>query len=112
MYFDNWKWQDCRKTISRTILWEYDTDSPDWDWNGKATIVVRRILELGLPDDYLAMFRLYGGPEGVARIIRRIPSLDKRIISFVCIAFGLKKEELRCCQKTSSMPRPSTPWNG
>jgi len=44
-----------KEQISQSILWEYDTKAPDWDWNIMSKIVVARVLEYGRPEDYYAM---------------------------------------------------------
>lgn len=112
MFFDNWDWENAEpRKIPKSILWEYDTDSPDWDWNEKATIVVKRVLQFGRFSDYMAMFQLYGGQKNVRDIIKRIPSLEPRLIAYVCTVFGLKEEELKCCTKKSSIQRSSGFWN-
>lgn len=112
MFFDDWDWKNHKpEKISKTILWEYDTESPEWNWDEKATIVVKRVFELGLPEDYWAMFQLYGGPDGVREIVKRIPSLEPRLVAFACVVFGLKRKELVCCQKKRLIQRPSKSWN-
>ena len=68
--------------VSKTLLWDYDLTQFDWQRSRK--VVVQRIIERGWLRDYFAAFDLYGGIEGF------------REINFVCTAFGLKKEELRC----------------
>ena len=93
MWFADWKTHK-KTNISKTILWEYDLSSPSWDWNKMKNIVVRRVLESGLEDDYYAMLQMYGGFEGVKEIVKKIPYLGPRERSWACVLFDLKKEEL------------------
>lgn len=98
MFFDDWK-QHKETEISKTLLWEYDTTSPDWDWQKMAKIVVMRVLEVGKPEDYYAMFNLYGGKDNVKEIVKQIPHLHPREISWACYLFNIKKEELYCLKR-------------
>lgn len=100
------KYKSGNHIINRSLLWEYDIDNFDWD-NSK-TIVVQRVIELGMPEDYYAAFDLYGGIDGFREIIKTIPYLNDIDINFVCIFFNLKREELRCCTKKQLNPKH---WN-
>ena len=92
--FDDYKNYDGHLSISPTLLWEYDLSHFDWQKSKK--IVVQRVIERGWLKDFYAAFNLYGGINGFREIIKEIPSLSARDINFVCIAFNLKKEELKC----------------
>lgn len=91
--FDDYK-KHGACSVSPSLLWEYDLS--DFDWWKSRKIVVQRILERGWLEDYYAGFNLYGGMEGFREIIKEIPSLSPRDMSFACIAFNLKKEDLKC----------------
>ena len=63
-------------------------------------MVVQRVIEYGLPEDYYILFSLYGGISGVWKIIKEIPHFRyPQDISFVCMAFDLKKEDLVCYKR-------------
>ena len=85
-----------KEQISQSILWEYDTKAPDWDWNIMSKIVVARVLEYGRPEDYYAMFQLYGGFERVKNIVVQIPHLSPKELNWSCLLFDLKKEDFLC----------------
>ncbi|UTC65051.1 hypothetical protein E4O00_02325 [Treponema sp. OMZ 788] len=91
-----------KEQISQSILWEYDTKAPDWDWNIMAKTVVARVLEYGRPEDYYAMFQLYGGFEKVKNIVVQIPYLPPKELNWSCLLFDLKKEDFLCCKRTLS----------
>lgn len=44
MRFDDYETYPKQK-ISPTILWEYDTESPAWDWQKMAVRVVQRVIQ-------------------------------------------------------------------
>lgn len=92
--FDEYKTYSGELTISPSLLWEYDLSHFDW-WKSRK-IVVQRVIDRGWLKDYFAAFKLYNGIDGFREIIKEVPSLSSRDINFVCIVFGLKKEELRC----------------
>ena len=73
-----------------------DYDLTQFDWQRSRKVVVQRIIERGWLRDYFAAFDLYGGIEGFREIIKEVPTLSAQDMNFVCTAFGLKKEELRC----------------
>lgn len=100
--FDDYKkYGTC--SISPSLLWEYDLS--DFDWWKSRKIVVQRILERGWIEDYYAGFNLYGGIEGFREIIKEIPFLSRRDMNFACIAFDLKKEDLKCYTRRLSRER-------
>jgi hypothetical protein len=57
--------------------------------------VVQRVIERGSENDYYAIFKLYGGPEGVREIIKNIRTIFSPMNeSFVLTVFNLNKEDL------------------
>jgi hypothetical protein len=98
--WSNWKnitkQQDL--SIPKRLLWDMDLDNFDLKKNKK--LVVQRVIEDGLPEDYHLIFSLYGGIEGVRKIIKQIHHFRyAQDITFVCIVFDLKKEELECYKR-------------
>ncbi len=100
-------WSDWKEQIKRapkvrpSLLWEYDLSAFDWQY--MRALVVERVVERGWDEDYYALFALYGGMEGVRRIIRdEVLLLSGKDIAFVCAAFDLNKEELKCYTYTQS----------
>ena len=98
--FSDWK-EYPKKEISKSLLWEYDTTLPDWDWNYMATTVVQRVIERGNRNDYYAMFQKYGGIMKVRNIVKEIPDLSPKDMNWVCVLFNLKKEQLKCYTRKS-----------
>jgi hypothetical protein len=100
-------WSDWKEQIERCpkirqgLLWEYDLK--DFDWQYMRALVVERVIERGWDEDYYALFALYGGMDGVRQIIRdEVLLLSDKDIAFVCAAFNLKKEELKCYIRNQS----------
>jgi len=97
-------WQEKIKEnpqISRHLLW--DVDQSAIDWFAMRKFIVRRVIERGGMNDFYAMFRLYGGIEGVKNIIRELPvALSARDEALVLTLFDLKKEELQCYERRRS----------
>jgi len=87
--------------VFKGLLWDVNTSNmTDDDWQRMKLFVVQRVIERGKEDDYYAIFKLYGGPEGVREIIKQIRTvLNPRNESFVCAVFDLKKEDLICYER-------------
>jgi len=97
-------WSDWKEksqlsySIPKRLLWDVDWNSFDVQKNKK--MVVQRVIEYGLPEDYYTMFKFYGGISGVRKIIKEIPHFRyPQDISFVCMAFNLKKQDLKCYKR-------------
>ena len=69
MFFEDYKTHKL-ESVSPSLLWEYDLSSKDWDWDKMSKIVVQRVIEQGRKEDYYAMLQMYGGFEGVKKIIK------------------------------------------
>ncbi len=87
--------------VRPTLLWEYDLSN--FDWQQMRNEVVQRVLERGRMDDFYAILNLYG-VEGVKAALREIPYMNDKDMNFACVAFDLRKEELKCYTKKQSMP--------
>ena len=83
------------------MLWEFDLEK--FDWQQMRNEVVQRVLERGRMDDFYAILNLYG-VEGVKEALREIPYMNDKDMNFACVAFDLRKEELKCYTKKQSMP--------
>lgn len=93
MYFDDWEnYPNAR--LRDSLLWEYNI--PNFDWERMKHIVVQRVIERGLKEDWYAAINLYGGLNKFREIIKDVPHLNDKDLNFVCRIFNLKKEELRC----------------
>ena len=83
------------------MLWEFDLE--EFDWQQMRNEVVQRVLERGRMDDFYAILNL-DGVEGVKAALREIPYMNDKDMNFACVAFDLRKEELKCYIRKQSMP--------
>ena len=89
----------ARPQINHALLWDYNLSS--FDWTAMRQIVVQRVIERGREEDFLAIFSMYGGVEGVRQIVRdEVLWLSPKDMSFAYRIFGLKKEDLKCYTRT------------
>ena len=87
--------------VRPSLWWEYDLSN--FDWQQMRNEVVQRVLERGRMDDFYAILNLYG-EEGVKAALREIPYMNDKDMNFACIAFDLRKEDLRCYIRKQLMP--------
>ena len=93
--------QTAQLQINRGLLWDYDLSC--FDWTAMRRVVVQRVIERGREEDFLAIFSLYGGIEGVREIVRdEVAWLSPKDMSFAYRIFGLKKEDLKCYTRAQS----------
>lgn len=83
--------------LEPTLFWEYDLENFDW-WNSRR-LVVQRVIERGDPDDYEAMYKLYGGKGKVREIVKEVRELSPIDLNFVCRYFKIDKEEMECYKR-------------
>jgi len=94
-------------SIPKRLLWDVDWNTFDMQ-KGRA-LVAERVVERGTLEDFYAMFSLYGGLKRVRDIYKNeVHSLSPRALAFICVAFNLKKEEMRCYIRKRSK---EIPWN-
>ena len=75
------------------LLWDMDLKNFDWE-KGKG-IVVQRVIEYGMPENYYTLFKMYGGIEGVREIVKTIKHFRwKRDVAFACMVFDIKEEDM------------------
>jgi hypothetical protein len=106
-------WSDWKEkkqlsyNIPNRLLWDMDLQRFDLQ-KGRA-LIAERVAERGNLEDFYAMFSLYGGIKKVRDIYKNeVGSLNPRALAFICAAFNLEKEEMKCyIQKRSK----AIPWN-
>ena len=95
--FGDWEEKSKNAELSKSLLWEYDLEN--FDWYDMRTVVVQRVIERGWFSDFYAAIKLYGGLDSFKNIIKEIPILSPKNIAFVCSAFELRKEDLKCYKR-------------
>lgn len=97
MFFNEFeKYKDAK--LDTRLLWDFNVDE-NFEWNNMKRLVVERVIELGGKEDYYAIFKMYGGINGVKEIIKNIEFLSKKDMNFVSIIFKIKLEDLKCYKK-------------
>ena len=106
-------WSDWKKkknpssSIPRRLLW--DVDWNNFDVQKCRAFVAERVVERGNIEDFYTMFSLYGGIRKVRDIYKNeVYHLTPRSLAFICMAFNLKKEEMKCYIRRRSQ---TIPWN-
>jgi len=95
--FEDWKERiKDNPQVFKGLLWDINTSKmTDESWQRMKLFVVQRVIERGSANDYYAIFKLYGGPEGVREIIKQIRTIfSPKNEAFVLTVFNLKKEDL------------------
>lgn len=103
MIFSDWKEKSKDLQISKSLLWEYDLS--DFPWYDMRTLVMQRVIERGWINDFYAAIRIYGGIASIKQIIKDIPYLSVKDMTFVCSVFDLNKEDLKCYTRKQSRER-------
>ena len=84
--------------IPKKLLW--DVDWAHFDMQKSKKLVVQRVIEYGLPEDYYTLFQMYGGVEGVREIVKTIRHFRyPQDLAFVQMVFDLKKEDMICYER-------------
>lgn len=84
-------------------------DLTQFDMQKGRGLVAERVVERGDVEDFYTMFKMYGGVRKVREIYRdEVGHLSPRALAFICIAFNLKKEDMRCYIRRRSQ---TIPWN-
>jgi hypothetical protein len=94
VYFSDYK-QHPITEVKPSLLWEYDLT--EFDYQAMRRVVVQRVIERGWPDDFYAIFNLYGEDE-VYQAVKEIAYLNPIDLNFVHVVFGIPLEELKCYQ--------------
>ena len=94
--WSDWKTRkDVPREIPKRLLW--DMDLLRFDLQKGRALVAERVAERGTLEDFYVMFSLYGGKNKVRDIYKNeVSSLNPRALAFICAAFNLKKEEMKC----------------
>ena len=68
-FYEFEKYKDAK--LDKRLLWEFEVDK-DFDYNSVKRLVVQRVIQLGSKEDYYAIFKMFGGIDGVNKIIKYI----------------------------------------
>lgn len=103
MYFDNHlDFSEAR--INPDLFWEYNMDS--FDFNKEIDLVVQRVIERGVSQDFYAMYNLYG-KDRVNEAISRIPMFGQREMEFIDVVLRVPYTQLLAYKNMKKYP---TKW--
>ena len=79
--------------LSKHLFWEYDRSKLSFD--GNARLVVHRVLEYGLLEDWIIIKNHYG-VEQIAEIAMTLRSLEPSALSFIATVANKDLSKFRC----------------
>ena len=79
--------------VNGSLLWEYNMDKVDY--SKMRNLIVARVIERRWPQDWYAIFNLYG-VSGVISAVKEIPYMNDKDMNFVAYIFNLPLTALQC----------------
>lgn len=95
---------DFLDQLSPGLFW--DTRRENIDPERHARAIIQRVVERGTLAEWKVTRKHYGD-EKMRSVVTSLRWLSPRDVAFCCVAFGLTKEDFRCC---TSRPFPEAPW--
>lgn len=91
--------------LSKHLFWDMDISQVTWE--SCPSQIVQRVLEYGTLEDW-RITRNHYGLERIVEICKKLRTLDKKALSYICCISNTKKEDYRCYHFSQSNP---TLWN-
>ena len=91
--------------LSPHLFWDMDKDTLDWDKS--ASLIVKRVLEYGLWDDWKIIYKKYG-MEFIVMKAKNLRELEPRALNFIATVSNVPINSFRCCT-TTRLKNPH--WN-
>lgn len=91
--------------LSPYLLWDMDMEKVDMDTCPSQ--IIQRVLEYGTLEDWRLIHKYYG-LDKIVEECKKMRSLDKVALSFICCKSNTNKEDYRCYRTRQSNP---TLWN-
>lgn len=83
----------AKNIFSNNLFWDIDPLQLDMDRNKR--FIIQRVLEYGLLSDW-HFIKKYYGLELIATEMKKVRSLNKVSLEFICTLTNTKKEDYRC----------------
>ena len=83
--------------LSRHLFWDVNIHELDLQKNRK--LIIHRVLDYGVMDDWYIIQNYYGIKE-IAAVALTIRDLDKKSASFIALLSNIPKEKFLCYQST------------
>ena len=90
--------------LSPHLFWDCDQSSINWEEHSR--FLVRRILELGLDNDWQILKQKYGVLK-IGKIATQLRSLDPKALNFISIVADIPPNNFRCYTLRQSIPHYS-----
>ena len=87
--------------LSSHLFW--DVDKAKLDEQRSSRLIIHRVLEYGLIDDW-KLIKEYYGLSYIKDTALELKNLDDVTLSFLCTLFDLKKTDFRCYKHRQSTP--------
>ena len=91
--------------FSAHLFWDIDSVKIDMEKNKKW--LIQRVLEYGLLNDWLIIYKYYGISK-IAKIAMQMKELDDKSLSFISLLSDIPKETFLCYTTKQLSPRH---WN-
>ena len=92
---------DVLANFSPSLFWDVDRKALDLAQSKK--LIIERVLEYGLMQDWKLLQKIYGLEE-IKNVAVKLRALDEVTLSFLCHLFDLKKSNFRCYTHKQSTP--------
>lgn len=101
MYFDDFRKHKNAK-LNKNLFWEYNIEKMNLQQH--IEIVVQKVIERGLMEDYYAMFNMFGKKE-IVEALKNIQCLTSGEIDFVSHVFKIPKKEMKSYKNRMERPQ-------
>lgn len=91
--------------FSSHLFWDIESKKIDFEKNKKW--LIKRVLEYGLLNDWLIVYKYYGINK-IAQITMQIRDLDDKSLSFISLLSDVPKEDFLCYTTKQLSPKH---WN-
>lgn len=99
------KQEEIISRLSKVLFWDIDPKEINLDTCPRQ--IISRVLEIGSLEDW-GLIRNYYGLNRIAEECKKLRTLDKKALSFICCVTNTNKEDYRCYHFAQSNP---TLWN-
>ncbi len=90
------------KNLSKHLFW--DVELNDLSLNNNPKLIIQRVLDYGLINDWKIIYDYYG-IDKIAKTAITIKDLDKKSISFVSLLSNIPKEKFLCYTTKQLTPK-------
>jgi len=82
--------------LTKGLLWNFDVDKMDYIRDKRQ--IIERILDAGLENDEIIMWRLYSYKE-IKKIALKMENLHKDAVTYLSLVLNVKEKRFRCYGK-------------